>query len=62
MKTMHLCVETNSVDSLCKVDLGVTKAEWDKMEESEQLGLINEFRANVMNEWVEELDEEHHTP
>lgn len=58
MKTMHFFVSTNSQGSECSTDLEVTKKQWDAMSEHEQTDLINEYRSNVMDSWVEEKEQE----
>ncbi len=58
MKTMHLFVRTNAVGSECSTDLDVTKSQWDAMSEQEQQDLINEYRADVMESWVQEREQE----
>lgn len=58
MKTMHLFVRTNAVGSECNTNLDVTKKQWDAMSEQEQQDLINEYRADVMDSWVEEREQE----
>jgi 2-polyprenyl-3-methyl-5-hydroxy-6-metoxy-1,4-benzoquinol methylase len=59
MKTMHFFVRTNATGSECNADLDVTKKQWNAMSEQEQLDLINEYRADVMDSWVEEREQEH---
>lgn len=58
MKTMHFCVRTNATGSECNTNLDVTKKQWDAMSEQEQQDLINEYRADVMDSWVEEREQD----
>lgn len=58
MKTMHFFVRTNAQGSECSIDLDVTKEQWDAMSEQAQKDLINEYRSDVMDSWVQELEQE----
>lgn len=55
---MHFFVTTDTVGSTRSTDLEVTREQWEAMTEEEQTNLINEHRENVMNSWVEELEQE----
>ena len=55
---MHFFVSTNAEGSTCSTDLDVTKEQWGTMSEQEQTDLINEYRSDVMDTWVEEKEQE----
>jgi hypothetical protein len=52
-KMMVLHAATNNVGSECQCELGVTETEWSLMSEQDQDALVNEFKANVLETWVE---------
>lgn len=53
MANMILKAATNSIGSECETDLGVTQEEWEQLSEQEQQDLINEYKSDVLEIWVE---------
>jgi hypothetical protein len=54
MANMILKVSTNNIGSECETDLEISKEEWDALSEKEQDEIINTYKWNIMDLWVEE--------
>ena len=57
MKNMVLHVATKKVGSECIVDIGLTEEEWNELTEDEQSEATNDVMWNVIDAWVEAVDE-----